>query len=242
MKQNNQGSWAARLRKITALCLALVATSSAWADDKVTAIVKPGETQQIVIALQNSDEAPYTAFQMDIVLPEGVEFAEGDDVVTLYRGHSSHKVEKNISGSTMKIVAYSYDGSTGNERFDGTSGNLLIVKVKSTKDFTSSEYAVKDIIQKQIFVGTNLRGINEISDNSSLEGHEGETHPIYAVKLGDIDENSVINTVDASLILMKLVGNPIPNDVTYNDDVDDVDGNGKLNTVDATEILLQTLK
>lgn len=239
MKRNNQSSWAARLRKLTALCLALVATSSAWADDKVTAIVKPGETQQIVIALQNSAEAPYTAFQMDIVLPEGVEFAEGDDVVTLYRGKTSHKVEKNISGSTMKIVAYSYDGTNGNEPFDGTSGNLLIVKVKSTKDFITNEYDVKDIIQKQIFVGTNLSGINNISDNSSLEGHEGETHPIYAVKLGDANGDGSLTPYDASCVLLDNVDK---RPEVFFEEAADMDENTSITPYDASLILKELVK
>ena len=242
MKQNNQTSWAARLRKLSALCLALVASANVWAADKVTAIVKPGETQKIVIALQNSENAPYTAFQMDIVLPEGIEFAKDDaDVVTLYRGHSSHQVEKHINGSTMKIVAYSYDGTTGNQRFDGTSGDLLVVKVKSSKSFISGEYNVKDIIQNQIFVGTNLSGINEISDNSSLEGHENEKHPIYAVKLGDANGNGVIDTVDATDVLLKIVGETPEN---FNEDAAHVytKAGEDFQTMDASEILLMMVQ
>lgn len=240
MKQNNQSSWAARLRKISALCLGLVASANVWAaeGDKVTAIVKPGETQQIVIALQNTEDAPYTAFQMDIVLPEGIEFAEGDDVVTLYRGHSSHQVEKNISGSTMKIVAYSYDGTDGNKPFDGTSGNLLIVKVKSTKEFITSDYAVADIIQKQIFVGTNLSGINEISDNS-LQEEGGEKHPIIAVKLGDANGDGSLTPYDATCVLLDNVDK---RPETFFEEAADMDENTSITPYDASLILQELVK
>ena len=222
MKQNNQTSWAARLRKLSALCLALVATSSAWAEDKVTAIVKPGETQQIAIALNNDALKPYTAFQMDIVLPDGLEFATGDDAVTLYRGKTSHNVEKNINGSTMKVVAYSYDGTHGNEPFEGDSGNLLIVKVKSTKEFASQDYTVA--IQNQVFVDQiNLSGDNSISKSA-----------IKPYKMGDANGNDEITAADASLIQQNAARKIADDAEGFVISVADLNGDGEVTAADAS--------
>ncbi len=58
--------------------------------------------------------------------------------------------------------------------------------------------------------------------------------PITVVKCGDVNGDGEINTVDASYILMRLVGNA-PSD--FVEAAADVDGDGEISTVDATRIL-----
>lgn len=213
MRQNNHSSWAARLRKISALCLALMVSSGAMAQDKVTAFIKPGETKQLSIALKN--EASYTAFQMQIKLPTGLSFT--DDAVTLSRKTSSHQVEANkVDDSTMRVVAYSYDGTTGNENFTDNYGDLLLVTVTAADNFVAKDIELSDVV----FVDSDLAGQNIETKIVGL--------------LGDVDSNNKLNTADASAILMKLA-DKVP--AAYDEDAADVDGSGKVNTSDASAIL-----
>ena len=55
-----------------------------------------------------------------------------------------------------------------------------------------------------------------------------------AIVVGDVNGDGQINTVDASYILMYLVGNA-PED--FVEKAADVDGNGRIDTLDATAIL-----
>lgn len=223
MKQNNQSSWAARLRKLSALCLMLVATSSAWADDYLTAFVKPGETKQLAIKLKNATD--YTAFQMKIALPAGLKFASNPQLTD--RKDATHKLEFNkTDDSNMTIAVYSYDAAKndGNKAFGNDIDDLLLVNVTvADENYVAKNIAVSDIVfvKKSDLTGDNLQ--------VTAKG-----------KLGDIDGNNTLNTTDASLILMKLAGKTI--DVDYDEEADDVDGDGKVNTVDATSILIETLR
>jgi hypothetical protein len=225
MKQNNQSSWAARLRKISALCLMLVATSSAWADDYLTALVKPGETKQLSIQLKNATD--YTAFQMTIKLPDGLEFASSNPVLT-NRKDASHQLEFNKEdASTMKLAVYSYDADAnkGNEIFTkGDNAELLLLNVTVTNEnYKAKEIEVSDII----FV--------------KKEGLEGDQLPIASKgKLGDANGDDKLNTTDASTILMKLADKPIEG--TYDEEAADFNLSGKVNTVDVTDILKELVK
>ncbi len=217
MKQNNQCSWAARLRKFSALCLVLVATSNAWADDQVTAFVKPGETKQLAIQLKNATD--YTAFQMTIKLPTGLVFADANPVLT-DRKDASHKLEFNKEdASTMKVVSYSYEGNTGNEAFSGNAGDLLIINVTAADDYVAKNIAFSDVI----FV-----------EKSGLSGVDIDTH--VAGLLGDVNMDTFIDAQDASLIqqnVAKMIANDDPN---YEIIVADVNSDGAVDAQDASLI------
>ncbi len=223
MKRNRLNLWAARLRKFSALCLALVATSSAWADDYLTAFVKPGETKQLAIKLKNATD--YTAFQMKIALPAGLKFASDPQLTD--RKDATHKLEFNKTDDrNMAIAVYSYDAAQnkGNEALGNDITDLLLVDVTvDDADYVAKDIAVNDVVfvKKNDLTGDNLK--------VTAKG-----------KLGDVDGNNILDTTDASLILMKLVGNEI--DVAYDGEAGDIDGNGTVNTADATEILLETLR
>lgn len=212
MKQNNQSSWAARLRKFSALCLMLVASANVWADDKVTAIVKPGETQQIAILLKNATD--YTAFQMTIKLPDGLEFADASPVLT-GRKDASHKLEFNkADASTIKLAAYSYDKdqNKGNEAISGNEGDLVLINVTANKDYVAKNIVLSDVV----FV-----------KKSTLEAASSEElSSIVGGLLGDVNGDNEITAQDAALIRQyaarKISGDAITVEVANTNGVDDV--------------------
>ena len=223
MKQNNQSSWAARLRKLTALCLALVATSSAWADDYLAALVKPGETKQLAIQLKNTTD--YTAFQMTIKLPAGLEFASSNPALT-DRKDASHQLEFNkVDASTMKLAVYSYDSSEnkGNEAFNNDKSELLLLDVTVTDE----NYIAKDIeLSDIVFV-----------EKAALTGDALEV--VAKGKLGDANGDNNLTPYDATCVLLDNVDRRPANFVEA---AADMDCNGSITPYDATLILREQVK
>ena len=218
MKQNNQSSWAARLRKLSALCLMLVATSSAWAEDQVTAFVKPGETKQLAIQLKNATD--YTAFQMTIKLPTGLEFVSSGAVLTTDRKDATHQLECNkVDASTLKVVSYSYDGKDGNKSFKGNAGDLLIINVTAADSYVPKQIAFSDVI----FV-----------KESGLSGVGFEPH--VAGLLGDVNMDTFIDAQDASLVQQNVAKMIANNDPNYEIIVADVNNDGAVDAQDASLI------
>ena len=78
----------------------------------------------------------------------------------------------------------------------------------------------------------NLAAAEELTDG--VAEALAEQRAADAIILGDVNGDGKINTVDASYILMYLVGN-VPDD--FVEAAADVDGNGIINTLDATAIL-----
>ena len=93
------------------------------------------ETQYFAINLENA-AMNYAAYQMDIVLPEGLELAyyEGEpdiyiDDVTLYpnkRGNAYHQLAIKVNKGFIRVICYDGDG---NRALNGTSGELFLVGV-----------------------------------------------------------------------------------------------------------------
>lgn len=216
--------------KKTLLLLALIAGSllSANAEDRVSAYVKPGVTKQLAIQLKN--DVDYTAFQMKIALPEGVTFAGDPTLVDARKNAHQLHFNKADDNKSMTVVVFSYEegeSASGNLAFKNNKGAVVLVDVNVDGAFKSTDVS-----------GIAVSNV-EVVKNEDLKGYE---LPATVGKLGDIDGNGNINTTDASLILMKLAGKPLPSAVTYNEDAEDVDCDGTVKTVDATEVLKETLR
>lgn len=88
--------------------------------------VAPGTTKAVGIQLQNA--SAYTAFQFDMVLPEGIEIAK-DETIGLLVGlvsdltpeHSLYV--KNIGPGTYRFLSF----SETNADYPGEEGNLIVV-------------------------------------------------------------------------------------------------------------------
>lgn len=208
----------------------LLGAVSAWADDNVSVIrplnIKAGQTQKVAVALENAKA--YTAFQMDIKLPEGLTLSNPKSL----RGSESttfHNITAGEVDGVTRVVALSYkqesDGSVlagnGNKNFiDGDSEIILYFDVTAANDYVDNgNIEVKNVK----FVSANGETQN-LANASSASGSI----------LGDTNSSGNINTVDASYILMSIVGSNPENFVKK---AADVDLNGIINTVDATLIL-----
>ena len=219
MKQNNLSSWAARLRKISALCLMLVASTNLWADNKLTIKpdIKAGQTGKITIALDNATD--YTAFQMEIKLPAGLSIESSGAMEIVSAVNADHQVAYNTVDGVTKVAAYSFDGaSNGNEAFKAT-GDFLIITVTADADYTPADVQIENII----FVTQ--------SDLSAVTDFEVETE---AGLWGDVNGDGKVDTQDALLIIDKWIG--VDNE-NFNASVADLNNDNKIDTQDALIVI-----
>ena len=87
---------------------------------------------RIVLPVALSNSEAYSAFQLDVVLPEGVELAEA---TLTDRAKSTHSVAWNtLADGSVRIVAYALDNAT----FRGNEGELLNL-VLNTSDKLSAD-------------------------------------------------------------------------------------------------------
>ncbi len=104
-----------------------------------------GETKRISIILDN--ETAFTAFQTDIILPEGLNFVAGSLEMTA-RGAAGHSLTaKSFSGGRTRIICF----DTSVIPFTGNTGALVSFEVTATKDIAKTS---KIRLTNQIFSKT----------------------------------------------------------------------------------------
>lgn len=207
----------------------LLGATGASAEDNVSVVrplnIKAGQTQKVAVALENA--TAYTAFQMDIKLPDGLTMSNPKSLRT--SDATYHNISFGEVDGVYRVVALSYkqenDGSVlaanANKNFiDGNSEIILYFDITAANNYVDNG----NIEVNNVKFVTADEKVQTLADASSANGSI----------LGDVNGNGNINTVDASYILMSLVGNKPANFV---DKAADVNLNGNVNTVDATAIL-----
>ncbi|MBP3823150.1 MAG: hypothetical protein J6I36_07000 [Bacteroidaceae bacterium] len=211
------------LQALFALLLGLSGNmSSAKAADGVEiASVRliPGRTQQVAIRLNN--EADYTAFQLDLYLPDGVTLdnstsPQGMSLST--RANSNHTLTASEQpDGSIRIVCY----SSQNNAFTGTSGNLIILQLAVAEGVTEScTIQLKNII----FTTTAIKEVKFQDVTAILEVNEGGYTP------GDVNGDGRINVMDIQLIINKMFRRTLP--VNFIEAAADVNGDGRVNVMD----------
>lgn len=198
MKKNYQSSWAMRLRKISALCLMLVATSSAWADDNVRVVsplkIKAGQTKQVAVSLENT--TAFTAFQMDIELPAGLTIDESSINSLRTSDDTYHIIEAGDVAGKKRVVAYSakFSGSDledGNKPLVGKSGDYVIYfNVTADQSYTGGEIKLSEVI----FATAN--------DGSKLTDASSENGVIF----GDVNGDEQVDGDDVNQLIRYYLG------------------------------------
>lgn len=133
----------------TILMLALF-SGSIFADNFSVGTVQmtAGSNKDVSISLNNSKQ--YTAFQFDMVLPEGVSVASGDVdgfAVSLTDRKGNHELHAaKVAENTYRLLAYSMD----NARISGTEGALINVALSAVANLTAGDKTAK--IESVVFV------------------------------------------------------------------------------------------
>lgn len=112
---------------ISSLLLPGTAHAATTSDDYVSASiteVQPGKSWQVDIALTNPDSNNYTAFQMDVTLPEGFSYTEGSATAGA-RISATHAVVAAVhSDGFLRLATYAADNAAINSS-DGSDGPLV---------------------------------------------------------------------------------------------------------------------
>ena len=92
-----------------------------------------GETKTIGVILDN--ETPFTAFQTDIYLPEGLTIVANSFKLTSRKGTGSHSISsKSFSDGRTRVACF----ATNNVTFTGNTGALLEFEITANKDVAES--------------------------------------------------------------------------------------------------------
>ncbi len=162
-----------------------VSSLAAIAQDKISINgfkLQLGTTKTVALELTN-DKA-YTAFQMDVELPEGVVLG-GEDAVSLCddRAHSSHVVDyEEVETNVYRIIAY----STEKAEFRGNSGALLNLVLRAN---TTAEIGVYELVASDIvFTDTDAK-------DYALEDAKAEVKVIPAYRITAVSADEKRGTV-----------------------------------------------
>lgn len=124
--------------------------------------------QRLAINLQNVEE--YTAFQLDVLLPEGMTIV-GSSLSD--RAGQSHKLySRNQLDGSIRLLASSVKG----ESFSGNEGAVLYIDVKTTSEFKGGSVELLNILFSDIYAQTrafsvagDATGIDTASTFESLK-------------------------------------------------------------------------
>ena len=207
----------------------LLGAGSAWADDNVSVVrpltIKAGQTQKVAVALENAKA--YTAFQMDIKLPTGLTLSNPKSLRT--SDATFHNITAGEVEGVTRVVALSYKAESDGSVQEG-NGNLNFIDDNSPIILFFDITAADDYVDDGNIEVKNVKFVSADGTTQSLADASSASGSI----LGDTNSSGNINTVDASYILMNIVGNKPANFVNK---AADIDLNGIINTVDATLIL-----
>ena len=155
---------------LTVVLLTIVGRANADNLEVANIEMIPGETKEMLISLSNPSKM-YTAFQLDLVLPEGVAIAknasnklmvaleesrmdeEEPHTLTVQEVHQ----DEGTATKTYRFLAY----SSSNLVFTGNSGTLLRVTLQSVEDITAGDKTTT--IKNQVF--TEVNGNQEMWNN-----------------------------------------------------------------------------
>ena len=121
--------------------LSLLFSLPAVAQDYMTASITPDnnlETWTLELSLENPEGANYTAFQMDIKLPEGFTLVEHSAAASTRLPDHSVAVNAHPSG-VYKLVAYSLT----NTAIVGNSGCVAMLTVTADASVTTGDYSAE---------------------------------------------------------------------------------------------------
>lgn len=176
------------------------------------------------IALENPD-AQYSAIQVDLYLPEGIEIVkQGDDYVyTLSRVADSHSLSIGKMNGYYRLIL----SSAMNEEISGNTGTVIGLSLK---------------VSSNLAVGT-LNGFLKTTKMVKKDGtgqiiEESSFHiEISDVLLGDVNGDGEVNEVDAQQILDVSVGILSVNDLAVPEAINVPGGNPSALEVNAQLVL-----
>ena len=211
---------------LIALIAILGNTLSASADNVVVKDItlQQGGTAIIDIELANPDKT-YTAFQLDLMLPEGITPVTDEDgdviIVNGSRLGNDHSIGYSIIEGGIRLVCVAASSAAIN----GTSGSLCIIEVKADATMKAG-MSYMATATGVVFTTTNNRDI-EMDDADFTIFVESSAQP------GDLNGDGEVTKVDLPL-LVRIVLNK---ETDYDVNAADVNQDNKVDIADVTALV-----
>ncbi len=145
-------------------------------------LLTPGQSKVVTIQL-NNQTASYTAFQFDVVLPDGVQVVKsvGDDLLSSLNverisNHELHAAK--IKSNIYRFLAFSMT----NADFSGRNGALLHITLSADKDMNNVNESLKIMSQEFVEADGTLHILEDQTFPISV--FSGELTPITIGKSG----------------------------------------------------------
>lgn len=117
--------------------------------------------QRYAINLQNTED--YTAFQLDVVLPEGMKIV-GQSLSD--RAGQSHKLYSRAQqDGSIRLLASSVKG----ESFSGSEGAVLYIDVETTSDFKGGSVEMMNILFSDVYAQTRAFAIGNGGEATGID-------------------------------------------------------------------------
>ena len=173
-----------------------------------------GGKSTMIVNMSNTE--PFTAFQYEVVLPEGVSMTG----CTL----TERKADQAISYSKLANGNYQVTSlSATNTPFNGSEGAIVNMRLTLAEDMAEGNYTVEI---KNIELSTASKAINP--------GNISATLTVTNVLLGDTDGNGKVSIFDAVQVVNYILGT---NPAGFVEAAADMDGNGRITIFDAVSIV-----
>lgn len=133
------------------------------ANESLTMDITPVQqgVQRYAINLQNTED--YTAFQLDVVLPEGMKIV-GQSLSD--RAGQSHKLYSRAQqDGSIRLLASSVKG----ESFSGSEGAVLYIDVETTSDFKGGSVEMMNILFSDVYAQTRAFAIGNGGEATGID-------------------------------------------------------------------------
>ncbi len=188
-----------RLRKAMILAVLLAMAGRTLADNLTVEVVtlKPGETKQVAISLENPQKA-YAAFQFDLLLPEGISMAKNEKGKLTASLDEDRRDDHTLNVSEKSSGVYRLmTFSMSNADFYGTTGPLVYVTLQA--DAAAEPGNKTATIVQQVFTESSgeQNKWNDVSFTITVSS---------ALLVGDVTGNGVVDGDDVTALANYIVG------------------------------------
>ena len=182
----------------------------------------PGETMQVAIILENDEQ--FTAFQTDLILPEGLSVVQEEDEYLFdltNRKASDHTIiSKMRHDGAIRMVSF----SIGVKPYSGNTGAIVVVNLTADEDFTGPA-----TIMLKNSICANLEGVDFHLDRDSCVVSQSAQQ-----LMGDADGDCMTSISDITYLIDYLLSGCQTSFHTQNADID---SNGRVSIDDVTALI-----
>lgn len=184
------------MKKTIAFLMVIAVTFSATAVNRFYLpdfTICPGETMQVAMILDN--DVAFTAFQTDLILPEGLSVVQEDDEYLFElsgRKANDHAIISKLrDDGALRMVSF----SIGVKPFSGNHGALVVIPLTAADDFTGPATIA---LNHSFFVTVE-------GEQYNLDSTSCEVQLLEQMVPGDVNGDGVVNMDDLSFLINYLL-------------------------------------